>query len=70
MWLWGGGELFADLADAGLVDGVDVAIIPVMLGSGIPLMPVRGPRLLLELRTHRLYQKTGTLFLEYDVRPA
>jgi dihydrofolate reductase len=70
LWLWGGGELFADLAGAGLVDGVDVAIIPVMLGSGIPLMPVRGPRLFLELRTHRLYAKTGTLFLEYDVRPA
>ena len=70
LWLWGGGELFADLARAGLVDGVDVAIIPVMLGSGIPLMPVRGPRLLLELRTHRLYPRTGTLFLEYDVRPA
>jgi dihydrofolate reductase len=28
LWLWGGGELFADLAGAGLVDGVDVAIIP------------------------------------------
>ena len=67
LWLWGGGELFAELAHAGLVDGVDVAVIPVILGSGIPLMPARGPRLRLALRTHRLYPKTGTLFLEYDV---
>lgn len=68
LWLWGGGELFADLAGAGLVDGVDVAIIPIVLGNGIPLMPSRGPRLTLGLRSHRLYPKTGTLYLEYDVK--
>jgi dihydrofolate reductase len=70
LWLWGGGELFRELAHAGLVDGVDVAIIPVLLGGGLPLMPVPGPRLSLELRSHRLYPATGTLFVEYDVRPA
>jgi dihydrofolate reductase len=67
LWLWGGGELFAQLAGAGLVDGVDVAVIPVILGSGIPLMPPAGPRLTLELRAHRLYAGTGTMFLEYEV---
>ena len=68
LWLWGGGELFAELAHAGLVDGVDVAIIPIILGNGIPLMPVRGPRLSLQLLSQRHYPKSGTLFLEYDVR--
>jgi dihydrofolate reductase len=68
LWLWGGGELFRQLAQAGLVDGVDVAIIPVLLGDGIPLLPAPGPRLPLQLRAHRLYPKTGTLCLEYDVR--
>jgi dihydrofolate reductase len=71
LWLWGGGELFTGLARAGLVDGVDVAIVPVLLGGGLPLFPAAaGPRLSLQLRTHRLYAKTGTLFLEYDIRPA
>ena len=70
LWLWGGGELFRALAQAGLVDGVDVAIIPVLLGGGIPLLPVPGPRLSLRLRGHRLYATTGTLFLEYDVSRA
>ena len=69
LWLWGGGELFRQLAEEGLVDGVDVAIIPVLLGDGIRLLPSPGPRLPLELRTHRLYAQTGTLFVEYDVRP-
>ena len=68
LWLWGGGELFRELAQAGLVDGVDVAIIPVLLGGGIPLLPGPPQRIPLQLRTHRLYPKTGTLYLEYDVR--
>lgn len=68
LWLWGGGELFRGLASAGLVDGVDVAIIPVLLGGGLPLLPPPAPRLPLRLRAHRLYAATGTLVLEYDVR--
>ena len=67
LWLWGGGELFRELAQAGLVDGIDVAVIPVVLGGGIPLLPTPGPRLSLQLRGHRLYATTGTLFLEYDI---
>jgi dihydrofolate reductase len=67
LWLWGGGELFRELATAGLVDGVDVAIIPVLLGGGLPLLPQPGPKLELRLRAHRLYRGTGTLFVEYDV---
>ena len=67
LWLWGGGTLFRELARAGLVDGVDVAILPILLGGGLPLLPSPGPRLSLTLRTQRLYPKTGTLFVEYDV---
>lgn len=67
LWLWGGGELFRQLAAAGLVDGVDVAIVPVILGGGLPLLATPGPRLRLHLRSHRVYKATGTLVLEYDV---
>jgi dihydrofolate reductase len=70
LWLWGGGELFRELAAAGLVDGVEVAVIPVLLGGGIPLLPTPGPTLGLRLRAHRLYPKTGTILLDYDVTPA
>ena len=68
LWLWGGGELFGELARAGLVDGVEVAVIPVVLGTGVPLMSAAGPRLSLQLRRHRLDAKTGTMFLEYAVQ--
>jgi dihydrofolate reductase len=67
LWLWGGGDLFRTLAAAGLVDGIDVAIIPVLLGDGIRLLPSPAPRLTLQLRSQRLYPKTGTVFVEYDV---
>ena len=67
LWLWGGGELFRELATAGLVDSLEVAVIPVVLGGGIPLLPSPGPTLRLALRSHRLYGKSGTVFLAYDV---
>ena len=67
LWLWGGGNLCRELAAAGLLDGIDVAVIPVVLGNGLPMMATPGPQLGLELRTHRLYAQTGTLFLQYDV---
>lgn len=68
IWLWGGADLFRQLAQAGLVDGVDVAVVPVILGGGIPLMAAPGPTLTLLLRSHRVYKATGTLMLEYDVK--
>jgi dihydrofolate reductase len=39
IWLYGGGTLFRALLDAGLVDTVEVAVVPVLLGAGVPLIP-------------------------------
>jgi dihydrofolate reductase len=38
IWLFGGGVLFRGLLDAGLVDTIEVAVMPVLLGGGIPLL--------------------------------
>ena len=67
IWLFGGGELFRNLLAAGLVDAVDAAIVPVLLGGGIPLLPTPASRARLKLAKHRVYEKSGIVSLEYDV---
>lgn len=67
IWLFGGGELFRSLLAIGVVDTVGVAVIPVLLGGGIPLLPAPAARSKLVLQSHKLYPKTGTLALEYTV---
>jgi len=66
--LFGGGELFRSLLAANLVDGVEVSVIPVLLGGGIPLLPSPATRATLKLRKHRAYKKTGTIGLEYEIK--
>ena len=67
IWLFGGGELFRSMLDDGLVDGLDVGVIPVLLGGGIPLLPPPAKRARLRLVNQRVYQKSGIIGLEYDV---
>jgi dihydrofolate reductase len=69
IWLFGGGLLFRSLLDLGLVDTVEVAVIPVLLGQGIPLLPAPGALAALSLTSHRVYAKTGIVSLAYDVKP-
>jgi dihydrofolate reductase len=66
LWLFGGGGLFRSLIDLRLVDAIEVSVIPVVLGSGTPLLP-EGKRHKLKLEKQRVYAKTGTLGLEYSV---
>ena len=64
--LFGGGLLFRTLAEAGLVDTVEVAVIPILLGQGIPLLPSPAKTIKLTLKNHRVYT-TGIVSLEYAV---
>jgi dihydrofolate reductase len=70
IWLFGGGELFRTLLEAGLVDTVEPAIVPVLLGDGIPMLPSPAARMKLSLSSHRLYPKSGIVLLNYDVDQA
>lgn len=65
--IFGGGDLFRSLLAAGLVDRVEMSLIPVLLGGGIPLLPPPAGRARLKLRNQRVYPKTGTIGVEYDV---
>ncbi len=67
IWLWGGGELFGSLAAAGLVDTVEVGIIPVLLGAGRKLMAGCDQRIKLAEKPAPLALPGHTL-LAFDVR--
>lgn len=64
IWLFGGGLLFRSLVEAGVVDTVEVTVIPVLLGGGIPLLPPPAKQVSLKLTGHRAYE-TGIVSLEY-----
>jgi dihydrofolate reductase len=67
IWLFGGGSLFRSILELELVDSVEVAIMPVLLGEGVPLLPPPANTARLKLIDHRVYDKTGTVILEYGV---
>ena len=67
IWLFGGGELFRSLIDARLVDTVEVAVIPVLLGSGIPLVPP-GAATKLSLVDQKTLSASGIVMLSYRVQ--
>lgn len=67
IWLMGGGELFRSLLQLGEVDGVDVSVMPVLLGGGVPLLPEMVQRTELRLQGHRVYGASGTVVLRYDI---
>lgn len=69
IWLFGGGSLFASLLAAHLVDEIEVAVMPVLLGGGTPLVSAGAPRARLGLtRSHT--SPSGIVHVQYEVRHA
>ena len=66
IWLFGGGTLFRTLLDAGLVDTVEVAVMPVLLGAGVPLLPPGAPTTLV-LTDQKVLAGSGIVALAYQV---
>jgi dihydrofolate reductase len=67
IWLFGGSQLFRAFLDAGYIDTVEVTIIPVILGSGVPLMGPPYKPSKLKLLNSKIY-RSGRLSLSYEVQ--
>jgi dihydrofolate reductase len=67
LWLMGGSELFRHFLDCGHVDSVEVSVIPVLLGGGVPLLPPPYNPVKLRLQSHKVY-RSGRISLAYDVQ--
>lgn len=66
IWLFGGGQLFAELLAGNQVDAVEVTIVPVLLGGGIPMLAPTPSRTTLAL-THSHVYPSGLVALHYAV---
>ena len=67
IWLFGGSGLFRAFLDLGCVDKVEVMVIPVLLGDGVPLLPPPYTPTRLRLAEHRVY-RSGRVSLAYEVK--
>jgi len=66
IWLFGGGELFRSVLDAGLIDTIEVAVMPILLSQGVPLLAAGARSPLLQL-TESKSLPSGTVLLSYKV---
>jgi dihydrofolate reductase len=67
LWVVGGGELIHSFLDEYLVDEIAVAIHPILLGGGIPLIPSGSRRHSLRLTGHRAFG-SGLVMNTYAVQ--
>ncbi len=67
IWLFGGGFLFRSLIDAKLVDTIELGVMPIALGSGVPLLAPgsRSPKLKL---TESKTLTSGAISLSYEIQ--
>jgi dihydrofolate reductase len=61
----GGGELARSFLDADLVDGLQLGIVPVLLGAGIPLFPSGFPQRDFTLIENKTFSQ-GLISLTYE----
>jgi len=66
IWLFGGGILFRNLLDARLVDTVELAVMPIFLSQGIPVLPSGQRSSLFHLETSKILS-SGIVMLTYSV---
>jgi dihydrofolate reductase len=64
IWLVGGGKLVATLFDNDLLDEMQICIMPIIVGEGIPLFNLPTHEQVLTLEEYTMY-KNGAILLRY-----
>lgn len=67
IWLFGGGDLFRTFLDSGFVDTVEVSVIPVLLGAGVPLLGPPYHPTKIRLSASKVY-RSGRVSLAYEIQ--
>ena len=67
IWLFGGGAMFRTLVDADLVDTVEVAVMPVLLSQGVPLLAAGARITGMKLDKCETLPKSGIVMLTYTL---
>jgi dihydrofolate reductase len=67
IWLCGGGELFRVLLEMRQVETVEVSVMPVLLSTGVALLPAPAKQAKLKLSGHKIY-RSGIVSLIYEVQ--
>jgi dihydrofolate reductase len=66
VWLMGGADVFADFLSAGALDELIIHVVPVLIGSGIPLLTPSAKQTELKLKSTRRFSD-GVVRLHYEV---
>ena len=67
IWLMGGAVVFGEFLDAGVLDELTIHVVPVLIGSGIPLLAPKRRATELELLSSRKFSD-GSVQLRYAVK--
>ena len=69
IWLMGGALVFSGFLDAGELDDLIIHVVPVLIGTGIPLLDPKARTSELELKSTRKFSD-GVVRLHYTVKRA
>lgn len=70
IWLFGGGDLTTQFINLNLVDELDIAIVPVLIGGDVPFFGNVVEQKNLILLESKAFEKSGMLSLRYGFKAA
>ncbi|HJS19129.1 MAG TPA: dihydrofolate reductase family protein [Anaerolineales bacterium] len=67
IYIWGGGNLITQFIDLDLLDELDIAVLPVLLGDGVPLFGKISKLKKLRLVECMKFEQSGIVLLQYKL---